>query len=280
MNFQHVCHAGPDSLTDQEFQYFSKLIFDVAGIKVDEDKISMLQGRLNKRLNALNLSSYMEYQQYLTKSADRKKEMQHFVNALTTNKTEFFRESIHFKILSEAISKLPKKETLYLWSGAASTGQEIYSLAITLEELIDQGILSDYRILATDIDTQCLNIAQNGRYTRTELEGVPPMYLQKYFSFSTHNQQGDLEIRQSVKNKIKFRQYNLVKPDSEMKMQFDFIFLRNVLFYFTKPTTKEVVNRLANHLVPGGLFFISLTESLTALSVNLSHVSNSVYRKE
>ncbi len=279
-NYQEPNLSTFNNLTDQEFQYFSKLIYDVAGITIGEDKVSMLQGRLIKRLQALNLATYVEYQQYLSKNANRKEEMQHFVNVLTTNKTEFFREPLHFKVLSEAISKRASSEPVYVWSGASSTGEEIYSLAITLEELMDQGIVSDYRILATDIDTQCLNIAQKGRYARSELAGVQPMYQQKYFRLATHGQYGDVEISPAIKQKIKFRQYNLVNPEADMKMQFDFIFLRNVLFYFTKSTTRDVVNRLADNLVPGGLFFVSLTESLTALSVNLSHVSNSVYRKE
>ncbi len=275
-----VSYSDFNQLTRQEFQYFARLIADSTGITIEDDKTSMMQGRLNKRLRALGLSTYSDYQQYLSKSPKRKEEMQHFVNALTTNKTEFFREALHFEVLVDAISNRPSREMIYVWSGASSTGEEIYSIAMTLEELIDKGVIGDYRVLATDIDTQCLKTAQMGVYNRSEMGDVPAMYIQKYFKMHKGVRNGDLEILPRLKNKIKFRQYNLVNPETNIDVKFDFIFLRNVLFYFTKPTAQMVVNRLAGNLVPSGLLFVSLTESLSSMSVKLSHVSNSVYRKE
>jgi len=265
-------------MNEYEYAFFSSLINQIAGIVITDDKISMLQGRINKRLRALNLSSYSEYQQILSKSISKEKELQHFINALTTNKTEFFREKTHFHFLEESIKKRRLSGTIYIWCGATSTGKEVYSLAMTCEELIEQGYMENYRILGTDIDTQCLRQAQLGVYKREDMAQVPPNFIQKYFQL--HQQvTTDFEARNFIKNKLKFRQYNLKEPPEDFDMQFDYIFLRNVLFYFSKDTSADIVNRLTKFLVPGGYFFVSLTESLSSLPIKLDHISNSVYQK-
>jgi len=264
-------------MSEQEFAFFSGLIHQLAGIVIPEDKISMLQGRVNKRLRALNLTSYSEYQQVLSKRVSRDKELQQFINVLTTNKTEFFREKTHFHFLEESIKKRRLSGTIYIWCAATSTGEEVYSLAMTCEELIEQGYMENYRILGTDIDTQCLRQAQHGVYNKEDMGQVPPMFLQKYFKLYRQGT-SELEARNFIKNKLKFRQYNLKEPPGDFDMQFDYIFVRNVLFYFSKETSADIVNRLTNFLVPGGYLFVSLTESLSSLPIKLAHVSNSVYQ--
>ncbi len=274
-----VHYAGPAPLSPKEFDYFSRKILSQAGIVITRDKISMLEGRLRKRLKALGLSHYSEYQRVLNQDASGR-ELGLFVNSLTTNKTEFFREPFHFEHLQEVLQRQVNADPVYIWSAACSSGEEVYSLAILCENLKLDYPLFDYRILGTDINTERLLMSEDGLYENQDILNVPPMDQQKYFEVATNTYNNSIKVNPRLRQRVKFRQYNLIDDNHNLALNFNFIFLRNVLFYFSKETAEKIVRKLVRRLEPNGLFFISLTESLHYMDVGLTKVGASIYQKK
>lgn len=263
------------TLTNTEFDFFSKMIQSLAGIHIPREKIQLLEGRLRKRLRALKLSSYGQYKQYLKQDTGNN-ESQLFVNELTTNKTEFFREDSHYGFLKETLQCFSKTDTVYIWSAACSTGEEVYSLAMLCEELRLDHPAFDYRILGSDIDTRCLQNSRNGNYEKESLVKVPSLWQEKYFEL---NDDKSIRVSSKLRRRVKFSQHNLVDYKDVIPLDFNIVFIRNVLFYFSKPTATKIVQKIADRLVPGGLIFVSLTESLSSMDVGLTQLSSSVYQK-
>ena len=269
-----------ESLTTEEFDVIAQLIQDKAGIEIVRKKIGMVEGRLRKRVRELKLNNFSQYIQYIKRKGSENEEIQRFVNALTTNKTEFFREHMHFDYLSSLLRQQAKARTVYIWSAACSSGEEVYSLAIMCENLRAEMPAFDYRLLGSDIDTQCLHKASTGIYDQSSLTNVSPIFRQKYFNSVCRSSDGQVKIKDILKKRIKFRQYNLIEEERLMSVKFDFIFLRNVLFYFPRHTVKRIVRNISQYLKPGGLIFISLTETLNSLDTGLDQVSSSIYQKK
>ncbi len=262
------------------FYKIRDLIFDLSGIHLADHKRLMVEARLSKRLRHFKLKSYEDYLYFLK---NNKKELEHFVNALTTNKTEFFREASHFQYLVNNVltQTAQKKHTgeFYVWSAASSTGEEIYTLSMVLEEFFEDHPGWDYRILGTDIDTNCLNKASEGVYPRAAIEELQPQLLQKYFECGTGKNTGFYRFKQQYRNKVKFRQHNLVQSEFPAPIKFDVIFLRNVLIYFEPPTVQIVIDFLMKKLKPGGVLFIGHSENLNSIRHDLIQVPGSIYRK-
>lgn len=265
------------NLTPGEFNYFRGLLEQQAGIHIVRGKMEMLQGRLRKRLRALDLSSYTQYQSYLQEHA-KGEEFQLFVNTLTTNKTEFFREEFHYDYLQKSLQQRQESFPVYIWSAACSSGEEAYSLAILCEELKLELNSFNYRILATDIDTNMLRISETGVYEKDQLAKMPARYQQKYFELCSGPDDPHVRVNARLKRWVKFRQHNLIDYTTAPPIKFNIIFVRNVLFYFPKKTTKKIVQQLAGQLLPGGLIFVSLTESLSSMNTGLIQVGASIYR--
>ncbi|MDD1783207.1 protein-glutamate O-methyltransferase CheR [Enterovibrio sp. ZSDZ35] len=266
------------TLSSQEFTYFAALIFRHAGIKLGAEKRKMLEIRLSKRLRALNLTSFDAYLHVLQQDPSGT-ELVEFTNAVTTNKTEFFREQYHFDFLVKDILAKRHRESVFIWSAACASGEEPYSIAMVCEEIRRERINFDYRILSTDVDTQRLAMSQEGTYAIDKLGEIPLRYHDKYLCFQNARTEDTFQVAEHVRNYVKFRQHNLIHYPEKYGIQFHYIFLRNVLFYFDRETSEKVVSSLVSQLQPGGLFFVGLTETLQHMDVGIEQVGSSVYQK-
>ena len=261
------------ALTDSEFQQFRSFIFKVAGISMSDAKRPLVSGRLAKRVRQRGTPSYEAYFQLIQRD---QAECQMAVDLLTTNETYFFREPKHFDFLRDKV--LPnwdRRQSLRLWSGACSSGEEPYTLAMTLAEGLGE---RPWEIVASDLSTRVLAKARSGQYPLTEAEGIPPALLRRYCFKGVGENEGTFLVDPRLAARISFRQINLNSTLPELGV-FDIIFLRNVMIYFDVPTKRQVVERLVRTLRPGGYFFISHSESLNGVTDLLKMVSPSIYQR-
>ena len=262
-------------LSDQEFRQFQELIFTIAGISMSQAKKQLVGGRLAKRLVQHGMRSYGDYFRLLMEPAGRA-ELQVAVDLLTTNETYFFREPKHFALLREQVlPSLKGQGQVRIWSGACSSGEEAYSLAMTLADCLGG---QDWQIVASDICTKVLASAQAGHYPMTRASDIPPAYLNRFCLRGVDGQQGSFLIERALRQKIEFRQINLNQTLPALG-QFDVIFLRNVMIYFDLETKRQVVQRLLPSLKKGGYFVVSHSESLNGVTDALKMICPSVYRK-
>ncbi|MCK5073820.1 MAG: hypothetical protein KAQ98_10370 [Bacteriovoracaceae bacterium] len=271
-------------ISSREFEIISSLIFRETGISLGKHKTSMVQSRLSKRLRDLGLSDFEEYL-FCLEGKNGYDELPYFINALTTNKTEFFREVSHFNFLKNKYLKdwtrlRAEKNTCYVWSAACSTGEEVYSLAMSLEDFRVEAPFFSYKILGTDIDTSVLKRAREGIYLGENVRIVPPVQKHRYLFSGSGKNRGRYRISNILRANIKFKQFNLVEPVNDLPIRFDVIFLRNVLIYFKKETIGKVIRNLAGRLNRGGLLFIGHSETLNGVNHKLCSLGNSIYRKE
>lgn len=245
------------TFTVPDFDRVRKLIYARAGIKLNDSKQNMVYSRLTRRIRALGLSSFGEYLDRLEREGGA--EWQEFVNALTTNLTAFYREQHHFPMLAELVRSSGPNPAI--WCSAASTGEEPYSIAMTVADNAPKG--GRPRIVATDIDTNVLAKARAGVYPDEAVRPVPPEQLRRHFLRGGGANAGLVRARKELAAMIEFRPLNLLDPQWDVKGPFDAIFCRNVLIYFDKPTQKRVLERMAELIRPGGLLFIGHSENLT-----------------
>lgn len=265
------------AFTDAEFRFLSQLAHSRTGIVLAEHKRDMVYGRLSRRLRALNLADFSAYCELL-RSEEGEDEMTHLINAITTNLTSFFRESHHFEhlgkeVLAPLAARPPKR--LRLWSAACSSGMEPYSMAMTLRHYFRDLKGCDAKILATDIDSNMLNIGINGEYNASELEGIP-REMQRMARLS--ERVGKMHMTDELKQLISFRKLNLLEK-WPMKGPFDAIFCRNVVIYFDKATKQDLFNRMADMLVPGGYLYIGHSETLHNICDRFDLVGRTIYRR-
>ncbi|MEQ1529939.1 MAG: protein-glutamate O-methyltransferase CheR [Methylococcales bacterium] len=262
-------------MTAEEFTHFRRILYDHSGIALVPEKKTMVASRLAKRLIHFGLQSYGQYYQLL-KSGQHPHEFQLMINILTTNETYFFREPKHFDYVKEHILKNWRGENFRLWSAASSTGEEAYSLAMLLAEQLG---LRKWEIFASDVNTEVLENAKKGVYLMNRLENMDQKYLDKYCLKGVRSQEGYFRIDEKIRNRVCFEQINLKMELPKNLGQFDVIFLRNVLIYFDKETKLDIVKRVTSILKPGGYFFISHSETLHGLAIDLRSMQPSVFRK-
>jgi len=274
------------SMTNEEFHRFSSFIESELGIKMPPGKKLMLEARLQKRLRVLRLSSFGDYYKYVFEGKSGDSELIFLIDAVTTNKTDFFREAGHFDYLrGNVLPALAQEEGVGLrrpiavWSAGCSTGEEPYTLAMVLSEFA-AGV-SGYRftVLATDISTRVLEAAHAGVYEEEKVEPVPMALRRKYLLRSKDREQKLVRIAPALRSLIQFRRLNLMDPDFGMREQIDVIFCRNVVIYFDRATQERLVGRLASCLRPGGYLFMGHSETLAGMQVPVSSVAPTVYRK-
>ena len=273
-------------ITDEEFDLFRALIHKVTGISLSEHKRELVVSRLAKRLRALNLSSFRSYYDFLTRDPRGGEEMGQLVNRITTNKTDFYREEHHFEYLSETVlPELVKEKTksgvrrLRAWSAACSTGEEPYTIAITLAEFFSSLPGWDIKLLATDLDTEVLTFASRGRYTPERLGPVPKNVLHKYFKKIPGPKGTAYEVSESLRQMIRFRRFNLQQKVFPFKSQLDFIFCRNVMIYFDTSGKIELLKKFHRILKPKGTIFVGHSESLMMVKNLFEYQKSTVYRK-
>jgi len=263
-------------MTTKEFELFRKFIYDHAGISLALVKQVMVSSRLAKRLNYYQLETYNQYFQLAMNPANSQ-ELQMLVNMLTTNETYFFREPKHFDYLRDEIVKPWCGSSLRVWSAASSSGEEAYSIAMSLSENLGA---RDWSILGTDLSTTVLKKAQQGVYSMDRLELLDPQLLEKYCLKGVRSQEGTFRISEKLRKRTSFKQLNLMKSLPSGIGAFDVIFLRNVLIYFDNETKMHVVERLISALKPGGHFIIGHSETLNGIADQLEMVKPSIYKKK
>lgn len=244
--------------TAQDFERVKKLIYNHAGISLSDSKVDMVYSRLARRLRALGLESFTAYLALLAN--DNEPEWEHFVNALTTNLTSFFREPHHFPILAEHIQKQKGEHPIVLWCSAASTGEEPYSMAMTMVEVFNS-FTPPVKILATDLDTNVLEKARQGVYNLERVEKLPQDKIKRFFMRGIGAHSGCVKVRKELRDLIVFRQLNLLDDQWPIRGPFDAIFCRNVMIYFDKLTQYKILKKLVPLLRPDGLMFAGHSES-------------------
>ncbi len=244
--------------TSQDFGRIRKLIYDHAGIALSPQKEDMVYSRVARRLRAIGLSSFEDYLALLEKGDEAEWEL--FVNSLTTNLTSFFREEHHFPMLKEHLRPRMKKGAVTIWCSAASTGEEPYSIAMTVAELYGR-IPNNVKILASDLDTTVLDKARQGVYPLDRVSKIPEDMLRKYFMRGSGEQEGFARVRPELQAMLNFRQINLLDTSWPMRGPFDAIFCRNVMIYFDKPTQHAILEKFVPLLAEDGVMFAGHSES-------------------
>ncbi len=262
-------------ITNAEYAQFQQLIHKIAGISMSDSKRTLLVGRLGRRLRHHKMSSYSDYYKLVT-SPGGKPELQQMVDLLTTNETYFFREPRHFEFLTNTIlAQHPAGQPFNVWSGASSTGEEIYTLCMVLADKLAPK--RNWSILGADLSTHVLDIAREGEYVLGRTRGLPPAQLSKYCQMGTGDKAGNFTISPDLRQHTKFMQINLNQPMPEIG-KFHVIFLRNVIIYFDNPTKRQVVSKLVSKLLPGGYLIIGHSESLNGLTEQLKVVQPTIYQ--
>lgn len=259
--------------TVKDFERVRGLIYQRAGISLSESKQEMVYSRLARRLRATGINSFTEYLNALEHGHDPD-EWVAFTNALTTNLTSFFREEHHFPLLAEFATKL--KEPISVWCSASSTGEEPYSIAITLCEAFHK-LNPQAKIVATDIDTNVLKIASDGVYNLDRLDKMSPDRIKKFFLKGKGSNDGQVRVRPELRQMIEFKQLNLLADSWPISGSFDVIFCRNVMIYFDKPTQKKILQRFAPLLKPHGLLFVGHSENFSYLTTTFQLRGKTVY---
>lgn len=260
--------------TPADFERVRRLIYQKAGISLSAAKQDMVYSRLARRLRTTRLSSFAAYLDRLERGgAD---EWNEFINSLTTNLTSFFREPHHFPILAEHLRKQHGKHPLRLWCCAAATGEEPYSLAITVAETF-AGAAPPVSIVASDIDTAVLATATRGLYPRDRIEHLSPERRQRFFERSTGATGEAFSARIELRRMLSFQRINLLDPVWSASPPFDAIFCRNVMIYFDKETQRRVLARFVPMLQPDGLLFAGHSESFLHAADLFSPLGKTVY---
>ncbi len=268
--------------TKKDFDFLRKISNARTGIVVTDDKFDMFYARLSRRVRALGFSNFSQYCDFV--SSDRAgDEVLELINAVTTNLTAFFRENHHFEFLSKTV--LPKllkenrdEKKIRIWSAGCSTGEEPYSLAITLKENLPANLHWDIEILATDIDSNVLAKASKGVYTEDRVKDMHKRILHRWFMRGKGSNAGSVRVKPEVRSLINFGQLNLMESWNAGDIK-DVIFCRNVIIYFDRESKTRLVNRYADNLKDGGYLFIGHSESLYKITDRFELIGNTIYQK-
>jgi len=267
--------------TDKDFNLIRKLVSRHTGISLSEQKRDLVYGRLSRRLRAHGLSRFSDYCALIENKSGN--ELEHFTNAITTNLTAFFREQHHFEFLAKEsvplmLERYRSTGRLRIWSAGCSTGEEAYSIAITLRESISGIDNRDIKILATDLDSKVVQTAANGVYAASRIEGMSRERAQRWFKHGKGSSEGKVKIAPELRKLITFKQLNLMH-DWPMAGMFDAIFCRNVVIYFDKPTQKKLFKRFEKIMHTESNLFIGHSETLHNINNQFQLINKTVYRR-
>jgi chemotaxis protein methyltransferase CheR len=264
-------------LEEKDFLRISQYIQHHFGIKLPVSKLVLVESRLSKRLSALNLKSFSDYVKFVF-SAEGHTEKTALIDFITTNKTDFFREDVHFKYLENYIRVNKISKPLQIWSAACSSGEEPYTISMVFEEMkASQQFSSPYSILATDISLSILSKAIAGEYSETSVKPISKALVAKYF----FARESKLVVNAALRKPITFKRFNLVEDVQyyALSARFDFIFCRNVLIYFDHATQIKVIGNLVSRLAPGGHLFLGHCETLLRSEFPLTQIQPTIYQK-
>lgn len=269
------------NLTDQDFQTVKKLVAEHTGISLSDAKHDMIYSRLAKRLRQLKLENFSDYLDIL--QSDDETEIGNFINSVTTNLTSFFREQHHFDYLKDTLipgllRQNADTKIIRIWSAGCSTGEEPYSLAMTIKESVPENQGWDVRLLATDLDTNVLDTASKGVYSLDRVNGIPKEKLRRWFNKGKGSSEGLVRVSRELRDMIIFKQLNLMGK-WPVKAGVDVIFCRNVVIYFDKDTQRVLFDRYANILKPDGNLFIGHSETLYKVSERFKLLGKTIYQR-
>jgi chemotaxis protein methyltransferase CheR len=274
-------------MTQAEFSRFSNFIVGQCGIKMPPSKKVMLESRLQKRLRTLGIGSYHEYFEHI-QSREGHGELVHMLDAVTTNKTDFFREPGHFQFLTNSVlpafldgrGEMRSSEHYFrIWSAGCASGEEPYTLAMVLADFSDHHPDFRFAVLATDISTKVLDRAREAVYDEDRTSGVPLPLKQKYFLRSKDRRRGLLRIVPDLRAIVQFQRVNLMDEGLVAPEPFDAIFCRNVIIYFERGTQERLLQRFCRMLRPGGYLFLGHSESIHGFDLPLTRVTSTVHRR-
>lgn len=269
-------------LKDRDFSWVCETVQAATGIQLSEKKRDLVYNRVARRIRTLGLADFEVYRSLVESREDE--ELEALINALTTNVTAFFREPHHFEFLEDTVLPAFQKRSgtqprLRIWSAGCSSGEEPYTIGMTLRSALSEHALRDAKILATDLDTDVLDRASAGVYTEAAVADVPKALLKANFHRGKGAAQGKVRVRPELRELITFRQLNLIQPPYPFSGKFDVIFCRNVVIYFDKPTQSALFRRFASMLQPGGFLCIGHSETVSDCGDLLEGHGRAVYRR-
>jgi len=274
--------SGGVSLTGEQFERFRSLVRTHSGIALRDEKRQLVCSRLSKRLRELGISSFDEYYKLVQQRDPHGEELQRLLNAITTNKTSFFREEHHFDLLrTDVLAPLAsgrRPVRLRVWSAGSSTGEEAYSALMTICSALPQWAESDIRLLASDLDTNVLRVGERAVYRDERLDEIPDELRRRWIIRGADAKEGFIRVRRELRALAAFRQINFVSESWPVKTKFDVIFCRNALIYFDGATQKQIVDRLLRYLSPNGLLFLGHSESMAGVRPDLVSLGRTAYR--
>lgn len=267
--------------SDKEFKFISKLVGERTGIVLSDAKRQMVYGRLSRRLRQLNLTKFSDYCDMLT--SGHESELIEFTNAITTNLTAFFRENHHFehlktKVLPEIIRNNASTKRIRIWSAGCSSGEEPYSIAMCVREILPKSRGWDVKILATDLDSNMVKRGKEGVYTAERVEGLSDSRMKKWVKKGRGDNSDMVRMSDDLRELITFKELNLMEG-WPIKGPFDFMFCRNVVIYFNKDTQRELFARYADLLAPNAYLYIGHSESLNKVTDRFDLLGNTIYQK-
>ncbi len=271
-------------LSDADFKKFSELIYAHVGISMKPEKKELLNARIGKRLRICNIGSFSDYYKFIKQPEQKNREFINFLDSVSTNFTSFFREISHFDYLKSTVlpelfrNKSASGKELFFWSSASSSGEEPYTIAMILNDFKELNQQFRYKILATDISTKVLGLANRGVYAIEQTSKTPPAYLKKYFQKGKGNSAGRVKVKDEVRRQVTFQRFNLMH-DFPWHNEMDVIFCRNVMIYFDRETQQRLVEKFYNSLSRGGYLFIGHSESISSLKHDFLQVEATTYKK-
>ncbi len=274
------------TMSDSEFMHLSRYIHNQCGINLTPNKKLMLSTRLNTRLKQLGMKEFTQYYDYLQGDREDKSEFYKMLDAVTINKTEFFREAEHFNILTNSVlpellkmSFVKNRNSINFWSAGCATGEEPYTLAMVLAEFFSKARATGFSILATDISSKALATAADAIYKEETAGSIPAEIKQKYLLRGKGPRKGYVRITEELRKYVTLKWHNLNVSDFKFSRPIDIIFCRNVMIYFDDETKYEIVKKFHDLLIPGGFLFIGHTESVYRIKDQFNYIAPSVYRK-
>ncbi len=283
MDYQNSLSLHKEELSQQDFNRLSSFIMSEYGIKMPPEKKIMLQSRLQRRLKALNLNNFKEYVEYLFSPSGQSEEVIHMMDVVSTNKTDFFRESNHFDyMLSDILPELVlqrNNQFLQIWSAGCSSGEEPYTIAITLSEFKERHRQFDYSIDASDISTKMLEKAAVAIYPEERIAQIPHTIKVKYFLRSKNREEKKIRVISAIRDKVHFFRQNLLYLPLVNNPVYDIIFCRNVLIYFSRENQFSILQKLCMQLKQGGFLILGHSESISGMELPIEHIKPTIFKK-
>lgn len=283
MNNQINTSAYRAQLSTYEFRRISRFIQENYGIKLPDQKLMMVQGRLHKRLIALDMNSFRDYVSYLFSEEGKEKEIPQMVDLISTNKTDFFREAAHFNTLTDLVLpeyvKAHSFSSFKVWSAGCSSGEEVYTLGMVINEFFESNKGYQFKILGSDISYNMLKKASAAVYDFNDVTTMP-LYLKKKYLLKHKNREiRKVRISPDLRSKAEFIHLNFMDESYELETKYDVAFCRNVLIYFERDVQMKVLLRILEHIKPGGYLFLGHSESINDMDLPVTKISPTVFQK-